>query len=144
MRLDAVSGQEPVYRSSNRTLKTSANAKIGPKSVANAFGSRTGKGGTLGGGLLESVLCKMDSDKILGLNWRLSFSCYVLVRRAPKKASQQLTSQTPSFLVAGDVVKISFPTAQADSRDLLLWRRRNLCPGKAFTFLTTAGETYRR
>jgi protein involved in polysaccharide export with SLBB domain len=31
--------------------------------------------------------------------------------QAPKKAPFQLTSQTPSFLVAGDVVKISFPAA---------------------------------
>jgi polysaccharide biosynthesis/export protein len=31
--------------------------------------------------------------------------------QSPKKAPLQLTSQTPSFLVAGDVVKISFPAA---------------------------------
>src|ERR1700759_2065442 len=31
--------------------------------------------------------------------------------QAPKKKPQQLTSQTPSYLVAGDVVKISFPAA---------------------------------
>jgi protein involved in polysaccharide export with SLBB domain len=31
--------------------------------------------------------------------------------QGPKKAPQQLTSQTPSYLVAGDVVKISFPAA---------------------------------
>src|SRR5258708_90088 len=31
--------------------------------------------------------------------------------QGPKKAAQQLTSTTPSFLVAGDVVKISFPAA---------------------------------
>lgn len=31
--------------------------------------------------------------------------------QAPKKTPRQLTSQTPSFLVAGDVVKVSFPAA---------------------------------
>jgi protein involved in polysaccharide export with SLBB domain len=31
--------------------------------------------------------------------------------QGPKKAPQQLTSRTPSFLVAGDVVRISFPAA---------------------------------
>jgi polysaccharide export outer membrane protein len=31
--------------------------------------------------------------------------------QAPKKAPTQLTSKTPSYLVAGDVVKISFPAA---------------------------------
>jgi protein involved in polysaccharide export with SLBB domain len=31
--------------------------------------------------------------------------------QAPKKTPLQLTSQTPSFLVAGDVVKVSFPAA---------------------------------
>ncbi len=31
--------------------------------------------------------------------------------QAPKKAPQQLTSRTPSFLVAGDVIRISFPAA---------------------------------
>jgi protein involved in polysaccharide export with SLBB domain len=31
--------------------------------------------------------------------------------QSPKKAPQQLTSRTPSFLVAGDVVKITFPAA---------------------------------
>jgi protein involved in polysaccharide export with SLBB domain len=31
--------------------------------------------------------------------------------QGPKKAPRQLTSQTPSYLVAGDVVKISFPAA---------------------------------
>jgi polysaccharide biosynthesis/export protein len=31
--------------------------------------------------------------------------------QGPKKAPQQLTSKTPSFLVAGDVVRISFPAA---------------------------------
>ncbi len=31
--------------------------------------------------------------------------------QGPKKTQQQLTSQTPSFLVAGDVVRITFPAA---------------------------------
>jgi protein involved in polysaccharide export with SLBB domain len=31
--------------------------------------------------------------------------------QAPKKAPQQLTSRTPSYLVAGDVIRISFPAA---------------------------------
>jgi polysaccharide biosynthesis/export protein len=31
--------------------------------------------------------------------------------QAPKKTALQLTSQTPSYLVAGDVVRISFPAA---------------------------------
>jgi protein involved in polysaccharide export with SLBB domain len=31
--------------------------------------------------------------------------------QAPKKAPVQLTSQTPSYLVSGDIVKISFPAA---------------------------------
>jgi protein involved in polysaccharide export with SLBB domain len=31
--------------------------------------------------------------------------------QAPKKTPQQLTSRTPSFLVAGDTVRISFPAA---------------------------------
>jgi len=31
--------------------------------------------------------------------------------QSPKKATQQLTSHTPSFLVAGDTVRISFPAA---------------------------------
>ncbi len=31
--------------------------------------------------------------------------------QGPKRTPQQLTSKTPSFLVAGDVVKISFPAA---------------------------------
>jgi protein involved in polysaccharide export with SLBB domain len=31
--------------------------------------------------------------------------------QGPKKVPQQLTSQSPSYLVAGDVVKISFPAA---------------------------------
>src|SRR6478672_7138239 len=31
--------------------------------------------------------------------------------QGPKKAPLKLTSQTPSYLVAGDVVKISFPAA---------------------------------
>src|ERR1700685_1389116 len=31
--------------------------------------------------------------------------------QAPKKTPQPLTSRTPSFLVAGDTVRISFPAA---------------------------------
>jgi len=44
--------------------------------------------------------------KLAALILLLSTGC-----QAPKKAPQKLTSQTPSFLVSGDVVRISFPAA---------------------------------
>src|SRR5258708_21689389 len=44
--------------------------------------------------------------KLAALVLLLSTGC-----QAPKKTRLKLTSQTPSYLVAGDVVKISFPAA---------------------------------
>jgi protein involved in polysaccharide export with SLBB domain len=50
-----------------------------------------------------------------GLNTRIKLIALVLLLfpgcQGPKKSTVQLTSQTPSYMVAGDSVKISFPAA---------------------------------
>jgi protein involved in polysaccharide export with SLBB domain len=74
------------------------------------LGGRTAKVGTLGRRLLERLMqnefkqnCWIKLAAIVLLLWT---GC-----QAPKKAPQQLTTATPSFLVAGDTVRISFPAA---------------------------------
>jgi polysaccharide biosynthesis/export protein len=56
--------------------------------------------------LMQNGLRKNSCLKLAAFVLLLCIGC-----QAPKKAPQQLTSQTPSYLVSGDSVKISFPAA---------------------------------
>jgi polysaccharide biosynthesis/export protein len=100
------SGQHPQLR-----LKTSANDKINPESVitengiaAMARAERWSR--VFGERLMQIEFSKNTSFKIVALVLLLCSGC-----QSTQKKPQQLTSRTPSFLVAGDTVKISFPAA---------------------------------
>jgi polysaccharide biosynthesis/export protein len=100
------SGQDPQL-----ALKTSANNKSAQNHWPKETGSRTGGEAdagvrVVGERLMQNGFNQTTCFKVTALVLFLFTGC-----QTSKKVPQKLTSQTPSFLVAGDSVRISFPAA---------------------------------